>query len=94
MITQPRWGVFGQRYGSFAGKSGAGGEHPVDKITQPRWGVFGQRYGDFSGKEGAVPAVAVSTGDVFALELEDEWRKQRQEEEEVVSLVIALHESR
>lgn len=123
MITQPRWGVFGQRYGSFAGKGGSGA-HPVDKITQPRWGVFGQRYGDFSGKTSdgthpvdlitqtrwgvfgqryssfagksiapPPPPVAVQpTGDVLYAE-EQRWLK-RTEEEEIISLIIALHESR
>jgi hypothetical protein len=90
MITQPRWGIFGQRYGSFAGKAGTSGPHPVGKITQPRWGIFGQRYGSF--EKGIVPAVtSTSSGEAFAFQ--EELQMQQVEEEELILLVLMWHEN-
>ena len=94
MISQPRWGVFGQRYGSFAGKASVGVGHPVGVLTQPRWGVFGQRYGLFSDKRTDVVAVAVTVaapGEAFDYESEQQLES---EDEELIYLIMAIHEAR
>jgi hypothetical protein len=53
-LTQVRFGLWGQRYGSFANKGQAPqpdtSPHPVGILTQSKFGLWSRRYGSFAGR--------------------------------------------